>query len=126
MFFFSLFGSQEERDSDRTQGPRGEETKTSDCLPPPPPKGLERGGEEKMPSQDDRRQQGNKRGGDRLSPSPEVLAGAGEARLKEGEGEGDVEEAAPCPLPRINPCLTVRGNTLYVYGGLLEVCACTG
>ncbi|CAM9403618.1 unnamed protein product [Choristocarpus tenellus] len=26
-----------------------------------------------------------------------------------------------CPLPRINPCLAVRGNTLYVYGGMLEV-----
>lgn len=39
----------------------------------------------------------------------------------EGAGAG-AEEAPPCPLPRINPCLTVRGNTLYVYGGLLEVC----
>ncbi|CAM9991694.1 unnamed protein product, partial [Ectocarpus sp. 13 AM-2016] len=37
------------------------------------------------------------------------------------DGGGDAEEASPCPLPRINPCLTVRGNTLYVYGGLLEV-----
>jgi hypothetical protein len=29
--------------------------------------------------------------------------------------------AAAAPLPRINPALAVRGNTLYVYGGLLEV-----
>ena len=25
------------------------------------------------------------------------------------------------PLPRINPALIVRGNTIYVYGGVLEV-----
>lgn len=25
------------------------------------------------------------------------------------------------PCPRINPCLTLRGNTLYVYGGVVEV-----
>lgn len=38
------------------------------------------------------------------------------------EAEGiDAHVTAPRPLPRINPCLTVRGNTLYVYGGLLEV-----
>lgn len=46
------------------------------------------------------------------TPAPENVPG------EQGEEE---EEAAPCPLPRINPCLTVRGNTLYVYGGLLEV-----
>lgn len=40
------------------------------------------------------------------------------------ESKDSEEEAPPCPLPRINPCLTVRGNTLYVYGGLLEVGAC--
>lgn len=119
------FFSQEERDADRDQASGGEETKASDCLPPPPPGGLAKGGEDEVPGQDDRRQQGNEGGGSRLSPSPEVLAGAGEPDLKEGEGERDVEEAAPCPLPRINPCLTVRGNTLYVYGGLLEVRACT-
>lgn len=34
---------------------------------------------------------------------------------------GEEEQSSPCPLPRINPCLTVRGNTLYVYGGILEV-----
>lgn len=39
----------------------------------------------------------------------------------EEQEEEEEQEATPCPLPRINPCLTVRGNTLYVFGGLLEV-----
>lgn len=45
----------------------------------------------------------------------------GEGAVVEAEAEAEGEAAPPCPLPRINPCLTVRGNTLYVYGGLLEV-----
>lgn len=49
-------------------------------------------------------------------PKKDPGNGAGEQ-----EKEDEEEEAPPCPLPRINPCLTVRGNTLYVYGGLLEV-----
>lgn len=62
------------------------------------------------------------------SSSSGQLIGVGQA----GQEEGDGAVAPPCPVPRINPCLTVRGNTLYVYGGLLEVgmllcallCAC--
>lgn len=27
----------------------------------------------------------------------------------------------PIPLPRMNPCLSIKGNTLYLYGGILEV-----
>lgn len=45
----------------------------------------------------------------------------GEVSVEAEKEAGDIEEASPCPLPRINPCLTVRANTLYVYGGLLEV-----
>lgn len=53
-------------------------------------------------------------------------AGDREAKGNDGDGAAE-EEASPCPLPRINPCLTVRGNTLFVYGGILEVCArCDG
>eukprot|EP00903_Cladosiphon_okamuranus_P016175 g14926.t1 len=61
--------------------------------------------------------------------SPQSPGSSGSLKVPEGgeggvvdvEAEVEVEEAPPCPLPRINPCLTVRGNTLYVYGGLLEV-----
>ena len=60
------------------------------------------------------------------SSAPSTGPAAGLTVPESGEGavadaEPEAEEAPPCPLPRINPCLTVRGNTLYVYGGLLEV-----
>lgn len=51
------------------------------------------------------------------SSSSGEFIGVGQA----GQEEGDGAVASPCPVPRINPCLTVRGNTLYVFGGLLEV-----
>lgn len=81
------------------------------------------------------RQQQQKRGGaqtgDGMESSPVNIADVqvqlpptedSRGAAEEAEpGVGDAEESSPCPLPRINPCLTVRGNTLYVYGGLLEV-----
>lgn len=54
------------------------------------------------------------------SGSSGELVGLGQA-AEQQEEEGDGGVVSPCPLPRINPCVTVRGNTLYVYGGLLEV-----
>lgn len=63
--------------------------------------------------------------GVQLQLRPPSAAGQSQPGTSAGDSEtaggGDEEEASPCPLPRINPCLTVRGNTLYVYGGLLEV-----
>lgn len=55
---------------------------------------------------------------------PDALGEETTGRDANSESKDSGEEAPPCPLPRINPCLTVRGNTLYVYGGLLEVGAC--
>ena len=55
------------------------------------------------------------------SQNPAVVAvETPEVKGKKDEGEEE-SPLPPCPLPRINPCLTVRGNTLYVYGGILEV-----
>ncbi|CAM9309596.1 unnamed protein product [Ascophyllum nodosum] len=55
------------------------------------------------------------------SQNPAVVA-VETPEVKGTKDEGEEESPLPpCPLPRINPCLTVRGNTLYVYGGILEV-----
>lgn len=54
----------------------------------------------------------------KLQGAASIPAENDDKREKKG---GEEEQSSPCPLPRINPCLTVRGNTLYVYGGILEV-----
>jgi hypothetical protein len=61
----------------------------------------------------------------------EIQASA-ESRLTETETKGEEEyipssdprrffedQIAPCP--RINSCLMIRGNTLYIYGGVVEI-----
>ncbi|CAM9106705.1 unnamed protein product, partial [Ectocarpus fasciculatus] len=48
-------------------------------------------------------------------PPPALTAASG------AQGLARYFSSLRCPAPRINPCLCVRGSTLYVYGGVTEL-----
>ncbi|CAM9721129.1 unnamed protein product [Chrysoparadoxa australica] len=54
-------------------------------------------------------------------PSTSHETANGEGNEQAGEAAPAHEAAQKCPLPRIKAALAVRGNTLFIYGGLLEV-----
>jgi N-acetylneuraminic acid mutarotase len=80
--------------------------------------------------EDETKEEEEIKGGGEKESKPPAAPIHEEEETKDGGKEADTDNdakassdasSASWPLPRINPGLTVRGNTIYVYGGLLEI-----